>query len=793
MSEVIADELLLVVKSDVTKAITGLQKVGDKAENSMRRVGSAATKAGMALTAGLTLPIAAAAVAVFKLGMDAESAFARLEANAGVPRAVLDDISDDLFDIASTMGVDLPTAADAFFMLWSGGMTDVEKTLESTAAVLKGVNANLGESGDIAQLVAVAYANMGNTGAETLDVLTAAAGAAVVGPDEMGKAFMRVLGPAGLVGQSFDDMATDMVVLTNASGNANIAATGLKGIFEQMLAPADAANKAMAGIGLTSQEVKDMVGEKGLKGTLEDLKVQFNDMGMSDEEWIKAMFPEKSAIIAAQILLATDMEGIADTVGNSEGALDEAFAVVEETAAFQLAQAVATVKNFGAEIGIELINMLAPYLPLFKEQFDEFSEAFKEMSDEAKLDVLKIIGGLAALGPSLLAIGFAFKIAASGISILSFLLAPLAAAWSAVAAASFSAAVAGAITIGWIVLIVAAIAAVIYIAWRYREQIMDAFESVMQFFREHWDSIKEVFEEGKKLVMSVVEDIVDFVVPLWQDFVAFVLEMTEELVQWWEDNWPNIEKVIKAVFEFVVEVIRVGLMLISALWDATWPAIEMTLKLVWEAIKLIIRVAFEVISGIISFWLAVFTGDWDGAWNAILGIVEGVVGALIDFVQGAIEGMVDMLVGYVDNLKERFEEGFNTVKDAVIGVWDGMIEGVKSGFRSMVNWVIDKLNFLIRKVNSASGFISKLPGVNIPQISEIGKLGFGGKNVGGSFTVGDRGLPEVVSLPAGSAVSPLAPGEGAGGDGLTINLNAPQNDPAGIAREIGWELVKRGL
>jgi phage-related protein len=190
--------------------------------------------------------------------------------------------------------------------------------------------------------------------------------------------------------------------------------------------------------------------------------------------------------------------------------------------------------------------------------------------------------------------------------------------------------------------------------------------------------------------------------------------------------------------------------------------------------------------------LAVFTGDWEGAWNAILGIIEGVVGAIIDFVQGGIEAMADFVVDVVDNLKVRFEEGFNTVKDAVMGVWDGMIDGVKSGFVSMVNFVIDKLNFLIRKVNQGSGLLNKIPGVNIPQMSEISKLGFGGQNVGGTFTVGDRGLPEVVTLPGGSSVSPLAPGESKA-DGLTINLNAPQNDPAGIAREIGWELTKRGL
>jgi TP901 family phage tail tape measure protein len=792
MSEVIADELLLVVKSDVSKAVAGLDKVANKAEGSMRRVGGAATKAGMALTMGLTLPIVAAGVAVFKLGMDAEDAFAKLEANAGVPRAVLDDIKGDLFDIASAMGQDLPTAADAFFMLWSGGMTDVEETLKSTEAVLMAVVANLGDSADIAQLVAVAYANLGITGAETLDVLTAAAGAAVVGPDEMGKAFMRVLGPAGLVGQSFQDMAADMVVLTNAQGNANMAATGLKGIFEQLLAPADSANKAMGKIGLTATDIKDMIGDQGLQATLLELKDTFNTMGMSDEEWIKKLFPEKSAIIAAQILMGTNMDGVVDTINGSEGALTDAWGVVDETASQQLAVAVQTVKNFGAEIGMELITMLAPYLPQFQEQLEEFTDSFEDMTDEAKMNVLKMIGGLAALGPGLLVVGFTLKTVAAGIAIFSAMLAPLAAGWSAVAAAELSAAVAGAVTIGWIVLIVAAIAAVIYIAWTFRDEIMAAFGQVMDFFKDHWGQIERTFNAGKDLVMKVVEDIVDFIVPLWQDFIAFMSEMTAELVEWWEENWPKIYKIISYVFDRVMEIIGVALTALGILWDVFWPGIEFVLKNVWEAIKLIIKVAWELISGMFSFWLSVLTGDWSGAWDAIKGIVTGVWDAIFAFVTGIFGNFIDMIQDYVDKLKERMGDGFNAVKDGITDTWDGMIEGVKSGFQGMVNWVIDKLNYLIRKVNAGSGFLNKIPGVSIPKISELGSLGFGGQDLAGTFKVGDRGLPEIVSLPGGSSVTPLAPGE-SGDKGMTINLNAPQNDPEGIARELGWELTKRGL
>jgi len=186
----------------------------------------------------------------------------------------------------------------------------------------------------------------------------------------------------------------------------------------------------------------------------------------------------------------------------------------------------------------------------------------------------------------------------------------------------------------------------------------------------------------------------------------------------------------------------------------------------------------------------VLTGDWDGAWNAIKGIFTGVWDAIWEFLGNTLKNIQTTIGTYIDTIKERFADGFGTVKDSVVGIFTDMWDVVKSGFVSSINWLIDKLNSFIKNANKMSSFLNPIG--DGPQAPLIPNLGFGGSDLGGSFRVGDRGLPEIVTLPGGSSVRPLTPGDSGGGD-TVINLNAPQNDPAGVAREIGWELTKRGL
>lgn len=129
-----------------------------------------------------------------------------------------------------------------------------------------------------------------------------------------------------------------------------------------------------------------------------------------------------------------------------------------------------------------------------------------------------------------------------------------------------------------------------------------------------------------------------------------------------------------------------------------------TVKNVWDMVK-------GVFDGIIDFIRGVFTGDWTRAWNGVKGIFSSIMSGLSSV--------------------------FKTPLNAII---------------SMINNIIDGINWLIDQANSLAGIF----GVKIGKVGYIPMLANGGVVTKGQAIVGEAG-PELLSVSNGKAtVTPLA-------------------------------------
>lgn len=156
------------------------------------------------------------------------------------------------------------------------------------------------------------------------------------------------------------------------------------------------------------------------------------------------------------------------------------------------------------------------------------------------------------------------------------------------------------------------------------------------------------------------------------------------------------------------------------------------LKSVWDSVK-------QILDGVINFIRGVFTGDWQRAWNGVVGIFSGIFGGLVSIAKAPL--------------------------NAVIGLINGVL--------GSIDWVISGLN--------------KLPGVNISNIGRIPYLAKGGILSQGSAVVGEAG-PELLTLDNGRAVvQPLSSSTTnhteLGGISITV-YGAPGQDVRELARLI---------
>lgn len=147
------------------------------------------------------------------------------------------------------------------------------------------------------------------------------------------------------------------------------------------------------------------------------------------------------------------------------------------------------------------------------------------------------------------------------------------------------------------------------------------------------------------------------------------------------------------------------------------------------------------------------------AFGAVLTFLTGPIGLTIIAITALIAAGVllyknwDKIVEFGKKMWEGLKEIFGKIKDFIIGIWEGIVQGIK-----------DKINVVLKFINKMINALNKLK-IKLPEFMGGKDIGFNIKNIplladGGTImkqglaVVGERG-PELLKLPQGAEVQPL--------------------------------------
>lgn len=186
-----------------------------------------------------------------------------------------------------------------------------------------------------------------------------------------------------------------------------------------------------------------------------------------------------------------------------------------------------------------------------------------------------------------------------------------------------------------------------------------------------------------------------------------------------------------------------------------------------------------------NFWTATST-IFTNLWNSIVSIWDSIVSAI----STAGSNVYDTITGIWDQIKITADNLWTGISNGVTGMW----ESIKGGFVSGINWLIDKLNSMIGKVNNAlsvdlpdwmgGGFDVNIP--TIPTVDGSHANGLGFVPYDGYIAElheGERVLTKEENEAYSSGEPSLAPARASGGATTTttqqdINLNITIDAPS---------------
>ena len=383
--------------------LKGLQRGLKIAQRSLRKFGGQAKRIGGNITRSVTLPFAAAGAAGVKMATDLESSFSKIENLVGITGKALDDFKNSVKSVSSETGKSQQELSEAIFTISSAGLRGAAATevLERSA---KASSIGLGDTQQIAQAltgVLQAYGKSGMTAARATDTLTAIVREGNLEAESLAPTLGRIVGLGSQLGISFEELGANIATFTRLGVSAEEAVTGLSGVMTGFVKPTEKSKKALASIGLTTEDLRKKVGKDGLQSTLVFLTEAFK----GNDEALTGVFGNVRALSNVLGTAGAQGEAYADVlnnISNSTGIVDDGFANVSKTSGFKFQQTLNSLRNAGIELGQALLPMVTKIADFITKAIN----SFKDLSSETKTTILTLTAIVAASGPIMSGIGF---------------------------------------------------------------------------------------------------------------------------------------------------------------------------------------------------------------------------------------------------------------------------------------------------------------------------------------------------------------------------------------------------
>ena len=347
---------------------------------------------------------AVAAIAMIKMGGDFENATTQLVTGAGESEKNLEMVRQGILGLSGTVAQSPKDLAAGMYLIESAGYHGA-KGLDVLKASAEGAAVGGAQMSDVSNALTTALTDYQIPASQANQVTSAMIQTVASGKMHLGDlatSMGKVFPVASALGVNFQDVAGAMATMTNQGLSARFAAMHLQNTFLALSAPSSSASKAMADVGLTSQQIKDALdGPKGLSGALELIESHVGSkFPQSSVAYVSAMkdILGGSTGYSTSLMLSGShtaaFNSAVDSIGSrlhGSGKEVQGFSKVQSDFNFQMDKAKDGAKALGTSIGMDLL----PYAKDGLKAFEGFA-GYLEHNKDAAIALAAVVGGVLA-------------------------------------------------------------------------------------------------------------------------------------------------------------------------------------------------------------------------------------------------------------------------------------------------------------------------------------------------------------------------------------------------------------
>lgn len=186
----------------------------------------------------------------------------------------------------------------------------------------------------------------------------------------------------------------------------------------------------------------------------------------------------------------------------------------------------------------------------------------------------------------------------------------------------------------------------------------------------------------------------------WTQNWGGIQEKTQAVVEYLQDLYSKHKDEIIAVFEAIMNVVKIVAAVMLAAWESHGKQLIMVVEGAFNIVVGIIRLVLSTIAGIINTVMKVIQGDWKGAWNSLVTMGKANMDALQQFFAGFVETVIGIIASLFPAFKDTFEKIWNYAKDISSKIRKAISDAFDVKKRNSPS-ILDRLNQIVDSAHTA--------------------------------------------------------------------------------------------
>lgn len=624
----------------------------------MEQTGEKMGRAGGTLTKRLTLPLVALGGAAVKSSIEFESAWAGVTKTVDGTASQMEKLRTNIINMSKTIPASATEIANVAEAAGQLGIKQ-ENIMKFTRVMIDmGESTNLGATDAATSLARLA--NITQMPMENIDRL----GSTIVGlgnslattESEITEMALRVAGAGHTVGLTEDQILSFSGALSSVGIRAEAGGSAFSRVLTSMANAANTSEEAMTGFanvaGVSAGEFRQAFQEDAagavvsfIEGLGRIQKSGGDVFGTLDELKFKELLVRDTLLRAAG---ASDVFKDALNVGSNawekNNALTNEAGKRYETTASKIKTMWNRIKAVGITIGDNIVPAMMDMVKVMEPVFlaiEKGAKSFNDMNPSIKR-VIVAIGLIAvAAGPILMVLGGI--VGSIGTLMKAF---------------GGMATVIGGISAPVLIIVgvLAGLAALFTVLYTKSETFRNAIHKAFAYLA---PIVTGALQAAKNAIMSI-----------WGGVLS-----------WWKENGAMIMQAFKNVWNFLAPIVKVALSVAMS-----------TVKYYFGIVVNIIKGAVQIITGIITFFAALFTGNWSKMWEAVKQILSGAWKLIVNLIQVTVVGRVlglfrkfgGLVGGIFKNMGSKISGIFQAIVAKAVGFASGIYNAIVRKIQSMV-------------------------------------------------------------------------------------------------------------